>query len=156
MNDAGENLRYFTRQQCAAQWQAFLAAFASELGQQIPANELRILMGRFGKFMAQSLPMPSGTTLDDLEASINTIWFNINWGWVKLNEKDDGLYIEHHAAPLQAAFGAEALEWSPAILEAIYAHWLSTISASSSLQLTQAEPAKADSMLLVYRYGRNP
>lgn len=155
MGDTGENLRYFAAQQCSNQWQAFLAAFANELGQQIPANELRVLMTRFGKFMAQSLPTPAGDTIAELEASINSIWFGIDWGWARFIEKSDGLYIEHHAAPLQCAFGEAALAWSPAILEGVYAHWLSVISASSALQLTQVGTAEPGSMLQVFRYGKS-
>lgn len=154
MNIQEGNLRYFTKRQCSTQWQAFLAAFASELEEQVPANELRVLMGRLGKFMAQSLPAPSGDTLAELETSINAIWFNMNWGWVTLVEKNDGLYIEHHAAPLQAAFGEKALAWSPAILESIYGHWFSAISDSDALQLSQAGPAQPDGMLLTFRFGR--
>lgn len=155
MNYLEENLDYFARQHCSIQWSAFLAAFASELGAQIPANELRVLMARLGNFMAQNLGTPSGNTIAELEASINSIWFDINWGWVRLVEKNDGLFIEHHAAPLQSAFGEDALAWSPAILEGVYAHWFSVISAGSALRLTQAEPAERNKLLQVFRFGRS-
>ncbi|HEX5338756.1 MAG TPA: cellulose biosynthesis protein BcsD [Gallionella sp.] len=154
MSDLDGNLGYFAKQQCSTQWHAFLNAFAVELGQQVPVNELRVLMGRFGKLMAQSLPTPAGNTIAELEKSINSIWFDMNWGWANLVEREDGLFIAHHAAPLQSAFGEDALAWSPAILEAIYAHWFSAISGSSALQLTQAEPAQANSLLMVFRFGR--
>ncbi len=155
MNEFDGNLRYFARQQCSVQWQAFLSAFSAELGQQVPANELRVLMTRLGHFMAQSLPAPSGNTVAELEASINSIWFDMNWGWINLAEKKDELHIEHHAAPLQAAFGADALAWSPAILEGIYAHWLSALSGSQALKLTQVGTAVPDSMVLAFRYGKS-
>lgn len=155
MNEFDGNLRYFSRQQCSVQWQAFLSAFSAELGQQVPANELRVLMTRLGHFMAQSLPAPSGNTVAELEASINAIWFDMNWGWISLVEKKDELHIEHHAAPLQAAFGADALAWSPAILEGIYARWLSALSGSQALKLTQVGNAVPDSMTLAFRYGKS-
>jgi hypothetical protein len=155
MSETDRNLSYFAKQQCSVQWQAFLTAFSAELGQQIPANELRVLMSRLGHFMAQNLPIPSGNTVAELEASINSIWFDMNWGWIELVEKKDELHIEHHAAPLQAAFGADALAWSPAILEGIYAQWLSALSGSSALKLTQVGTAVPDSMILVFRYGKS-
>lgn len=154
MNDMERNLGYFARQQCSGQWRTFLTAFAVEFGQQIPVAELRVLMARLGTSMAQNMRLPAGNTVEELEAAINTIWQEMNWGWVKLTEKADGLFIEHHLAPLQAAFGEPALSWSPAILEGIYAHWFSVISANPSLQLVQAEMAKSDEFLITFRFGR--
>lgn len=148
------SLDYFARQQCSTQWGAFLAAFASEFGQQIPVAELRVLMARLGKSMAQNIPAPSGNTIAELEESINDVWFDMDWGWAKLIEKDTGLFIEHHVAPLQGAFGDQALAWSPAILEGIYAHWFANMGAGSALQLTQVEPALPDTLLIVFRFGR--
>ncbi len=149
-----ENLGYFTQQQCSTQWKGFLRAFASEFGQQIPVAELRVLMARLGASMAKSVSMPAGDTLAELEESINAIWYDMDWGWVKLIEKNDGLFIEHHVSPLQVAFGDEALAWSPAILEGAYAHWFAAISANSALQLMQVEPAQPNGMLIIFRFGR--
>ncbi|OGT20502.1 MAG: hypothetical protein A2342_04655 [Gallionellales bacterium RIFOXYB12_FULL_54_9] len=149
-----ENLGYFARQQCSAQWRAFLTAFAVEFGQQIPVAELRVLMARLGTSMAQGMRTPTGNTITELEGSINAIWLEMNWGWANLTEKADGLFIEHHVAPLQAAFGEQALTWSPAILEGVYAHWFSVISASSALQLVQVDTANPDAFLITFRFGR--
>lgn len=154
MADLEENLAYFAKQQCSVQWQVFLGAFAIEFGQQIPVAELRVLMARLGKSMAQSIPAPVGNTIAELEEAINAIWFDMDWGWVKLVEKETGLYVEHHAAPLQGAFGQQALAWSPAILEGMYAHWFSVLGGGSALQLTQVEPAKPDKLLIIFRFGR--
>lgn len=154
MNDLERGLDYFARQQCSTQWGAFLTAFASEFGQQIPVAELRVLMARLGSSMAQTIPAPVGNTIVELEESMNDIWFDMDWGWVSLTEKDTGLFVEHHAAPLQGAFGEDALAWSPAILEGIYSHWFSAMGAGSALQLTQVEPARPDTMLIVFRFGR--
>ena len=154
MDKLKESLDYFARQQRSTQWGAFFAAFAGEFGEQIPVGELRVLMARMGKSMTQDMPIPSGNTVAELQDSINEIWFDMNWGWAKLLEKDNGLFIEHHAAPLQGAFGDQALPWSPAILEGIYAHWFSAMGAGSALQLTQVEPALPDAMLIVFRFGR--
>lgn len=148
------SLDYFTRQQCSAQWRVFLGALSTELGSQIPASELRILMARLGKSMAQDLPLPAGDTVDELEKSINSIWFDLNWGWVKLVERDNGLFVEHRAAPLEQAFGEEALVWSPAILEGVYAHWFAMIGTNPALQLTQVDPMKPGKELLRFRFGR--
>lgn len=154
MSVLDENLGYFTQQQCSTQWLVFLRAFADEFGQQIPVAELRVLMSRLGASMAQRLDVPAGNTLSELEESINAIWFEMNWGRVVLVEKPEGLFIEHHVSPLQSAFGAEALAWSPAILEGIYAHWFAAISGNSALQLSQVEPVKPDGLMIAFRFGR--
>lgn len=154
MNMMEENLAYFANQQSSTQWQIFLSAFANEFGQQIPVAELRVLMARLGTSMAQSIPAPVGNTIAELEASINSIWFDMDWGWVSLVEKEDGLFIGHYLAPLQSAFGEDALSWSPAILEGIYAHWFSVISSGAALQLSQVEPAQRSQHLIEFRFGR--
>lgn len=154
MNNLEEDLGYFIKQRCSVQWQVFLNAFANEFGQQIPVAELRVLMARLGTSMAQAIPAPVGETIAQLEESINSIWFDMDWGWVSMVEKNDGLYIEHHVAPLQSAFGENALSWSPAILEGIYAHWFSMMGAGSDLQLTQVSSNRPDNLLLVFRFGR--
>lgn len=154
MNSAEKNLGYFLSKQCSKQWQAFLRAFASEFGQQIPVAELRILMARLGRSMAEEISLPAGDTIAALEESMNAIWSGMDWGWVSLVEHDDGLFVEHRLAPLQLAFGDEALTWSPAILEGIYAHWFAAMGAGSALQLTQVEPANSDACVIVFRFGR--
>lgn len=155
MNDAEASLAYYARQQCSTQWFAFLGAFAEEFGQQIPVAELRVLMARLGHSMAKNIPAPSGNTIAELEDSINAIWFNMDWGWAKLTEKDDGLFIEHHASPTGYAFGEDALAWSPAILEGIYASWFAAIGGKDSpLKLAQVEHAQVGDAVLAFRYGR--
>ncbi|MDX8378787.1 MAG: cellulose biosynthesis protein BcsD [Gallionella sp.] len=154
LNELDDNINYFARQQCSHQWHLFLSAFANEFGQQIPVAELRVLMARLGESMAREVDTPVGDTLADLEESINSIWFDMDWGWVSLVEEEDGLFIEHHLAPLQGAFGEAALSWSPAILEGMYAHWFSTISSAAALQLTQVEPAQANQFVIVFRFGK--
>lgn len=154
MNDLEESLVYFSRQRCSPQWQTFLSAFSTEFGQQIPVAELRVLMSRLGTSMAQTMTAPAGNTIAELAESINSIWFDMDWGWVRLIEKEDGLYIEHHVAPLHGAFGEDALAWSPAILEGIYAHWFSLMGAGTELQISQMQPAKPDNLLIVFRFGR--
>lgn len=148
------NLEYFVKQRCSVQWQGFLSAFASEFGQQIPVAELRVLMARLGVSMAQDIPAPVGDTIAALQESINTIWFDMDWGWVVLVEKTDGLYIEHHLSPLQAAFGESARAWSPAILEGIYGHWLAALGAGPELRISQVQSAEQEDFLLVFRFGR--
>jgi len=155
MNVLDVSVGYYARQQCSTQWFAFLGAFSEEFGQQIPVAELRVLMSRLGVSMAKNIPTPDGNTIAELEESINAIWFDMDWGWVKLIEEEDGLYIEHRSSPLQAAFGEGALPWSPAILEGIYAHWFATIGGDTLLQLTQVEAAQPDNFMMLFRFGRS-
>lgn len=155
MNDIEAGFEYYARQQCSTQWFAFLGAFAEEFGSQIPVAELRVLMARLGRSMAKHIQAPSGNTVEELEDSINGIWFNMDWGWVKLTEKDDGLFVEHHASPTMSAFGEDALAWSPALLEGIYADWFSAIGGEDSpLQLIQVAPPQDCNTPLAFRYGR--
>lgn len=146
--------KYIAQRQICNQWQPFLSAFSMEFSQQIPIAELRVLMIRLGKLMAEKLPMPAGNTLASLEESINAIWLDMDWGWVQLSEKNEGLFIDHHVSPLCVAFGAEALSWSSAILEGVYQYWFAAIGAGTQLQLTQVSADGVDHQLLVFCFGR--
>ena len=154
MTKLEQNLAYFSKQQCSSQWGAFLTAFGTEVGQKAPISEMRALMLRLGISMAKNIPQPSGNTLNELESSINKIWFAMDWGWIELNEKESGLFIQHYAVPLHDSFGAAALAWSPAILEGIYSHWFANLGAGASLQISQFEEAHPDSSLIVFCLGR--
>ena len=86
-------------------------------------------MARIGARFAERYPAGDCTTLDDLASFLNAVWSKLDWGFVRLVERDDYLSIEHACAPL-AVFG-EGAAWASAFLEGAYQHWLHELGAGS-------------------------
>jgi hypothetical protein len=149
------NINYYAEQQCSIQWRAFLTAFAKEFSERGEASDLRNLMHRLGRSMAASFSVAEGGTLSGLEESMNRVWFDLNWGWVRLSEQTDCLLLEHNAAPLKVAFGEDALTWTPALLEGIYAQWFETLGVDKSLKLTQRGAALEGGQLLEFQLKKH-
>ncbi|HWT35973.1 MAG TPA: cellulose biosynthesis protein BcsD [Paraburkholderia sp.] len=123
-------LDYYTRHQTSVQWRDFISALAEEFETQLDTSQLRILMARIGARFAAKYPAVRCTTLDDLASFLNAIWSELDWGFVRLVERDDYLSIEHGCAPL-AAFGERTAPWASAFLEGAYQHWLHELGAGS-------------------------
>lgn len=154
MNEIETALGYHAAQQCSRQWNAFLQALAAEFQGKIEEGELRSLMRRIGDAMAKTLVLTPGDSLQELESSINSVWYGMDWGWVRLKEMQNYLCIEHHASPLRKAFGEAAFSWTPAVLEGIYAHWFSALGADSSLQLKQFGSPAGIEQPIEFRFGK--
>jgi hypothetical protein len=128
---------YHLRFQCSPQWRPFLGALAQELSSRIEPDQARALMRRLGTSMARNAPLPATELLPDLEEAMNNVWSAMNWGWVELNDTNDALKIFHHCAPIEAAFGTASRQWSPAVLEGAYEHWLRAAGAGDRLRVQQ-------------------
>ncbi|WP_353253072.1 cellulose biosynthesis protein BcsD [Salinisphaera sp. PC39] len=122
---------------CNRQWRPFLQALAKEMNAQLPDTERRGLFYAMGRRMVEYLPTPDASDLKRLEASINEAWRAIDWGLVQVDETDDFISITHYCSPLRAAFGAESLVWTPALLEGVYAEWFAALGAGEDLVLRQ-------------------
>jgi len=145
-----KNVQYYESQQCANQWKAFLVAFSAEFASKGDVPDLRAFMYQMGRTMAAAFPALDGTSLQALEDGINSYWSQINWGWVELVEQAESLIVEHHASPVKVAFGTDALTWSPALLEGVYAQLFDNLGMDKSLCLTQRGDAQEDGQLFVY------
>ncbi len=148
--DTKKVLSYYQEQQCARQWQAFLQAFSSEFAAKADPAELRGFMYELGWRMAQQFEVKDGSSLQALQACMNQVWSELNWGWVEIQEEADALVLSHYSAPLSAAFGATALTWTPALLEGVYAQWFDALGMDKSLRLMQKAQADEDGLQLVY------
>jgi hypothetical protein len=138
MTDQESTLSYHAERQCSAQWRGFLQALSAEFEGQLEQADLRGIMSRVGERFAKSAALGDCQTLDDLELEVNRVWFNRDWGWVKITEAPTHLAIHHHCAPLAAAFGDGALNWAPAFLEGAYQEWFSGLGAAPDVRVRQA------------------
>ena len=144
------NAKYYENQQCSIQWRAFLKAFSAEFASKGDVKDLRAFMHQLGRTMASEFSIGDGSSLLALEAGMNHVWAVLNWGWAEVIEETDSLVIAHHSSPLKVAFGADALEWSPALLEGIYSQWFDGLGMDKALRLTQRGAVLENGQLFVY------
>lgn len=131
MNDKdvqSADLSYYrrTQRQRSPQWRGFLSALLGELHSGADPEEVRNFMRQVGRRMAQATPLTKVETLEELEAAMNKVWADMDWGWVRLNAVSDGVRILHGAYP-DVAGGADAKMWTAAwasVLEGAYTVWL--------------------------------
>lgn len=148
------SLIYYARRQCAEQWRVFLTVLAEELAQNMAQEQARDFMRNLGRRMALRLPHPDLHTLADLEVSINRLWEQMEWGYVRLREQADHVVVAHYCAPLRAAFGAAAIKWTPALLEGVYAQWFEAFGAGEELRLRQASAPRGSDDALEFHLAR--
>ena len=126
---------YFRGQQISLQWLPILRAMAMEMAEHSKPADLKNLFFKIGfRFGKDTEYLFNGTkTLSQLQEVLNDFWSRINWGWVKLNEVEGQIDIEHQAAPLAEAFGDEALGWSVGLLEGFYQSIFSLLGANDAM-----------------------
>lgn len=146
-------IEYLTDRQCSRQWKGFLGAMADEFGSQLDTNALRELMQRLGARFAAQFELAPCSTLDELQFAMSKVWVSLDWGWAMLDEQPDHIRIIHNCAPLRAAFGQDALAWTPAFLEGVYQRWFLQQGAADALAVSQSS-APDDSGCIEYRLAR--
>ena len=136
MNDIERGgLQYFASRACDPQWRLFLRTLADE-------EEIRAFFYVLGPRMAEADPIDPVETLEELEEAINRRLGDTGWGWVMIRDVHSSLEFVHSCAPLRAAFGDEAMSWSGALLEGMYAVWMKALGAGDELQLRQIGEAE--------------
>ena len=118
-----ELLEGYRERSCARQWRDFLRAMAVEFDQALPGGESARLMARIGQRFADVHVLPPAATVQALQASINAVWAECEWGWAVLEERPDQLRIVHAGSPFAAALG-HGNGWHHGFLEGAYRHWL--------------------------------
>ena len=153
MADTNAALEYFAAHQCPEQWKGFLNATAAELASHFGPDDLRRVMHGIGSRFAAEIELPDSNTVPAMEAAMSTVWQKLNWGWVELSEEAGSLHLVHHCSPLLAAFGADALTWTPAFLEGAYQQWFIQLGASDVLRVRQLAPAERQTAI-VFSFGK--
>jgi hypothetical protein len=144
---------YLLQRQISPQWRGLLTALAEEFEAQIGQDELRQLMYRVGCRFAAASPLPPCNSSAARADALNARWQEAEWGYVQLSDEPEYLRIAHSCAPL-LAFGATALNWTPAFLEGVYQTWLSALGAEG---LSVAQASEFDEHATIeFRLGRHP
>lgn len=140
MSDLNEhqnrNLHYFTGQHCSRQWQGFIQVFIEEIYQTAGEQEARSFLRHMGNRLAKIYPIAVYDSIQDLEKSMNTVFSNLNWGWVAIEVNDYSLLFSHGAFPLPS-FGKRQAECEAkifsALLEGLYYTWMTALGGSPNM-----------------------
>ncbi len=116
-----------------------LQGLSGELASQIPAAQLRGLLYRVGRGLADRHSVGSIKTLAEFEQFALRKLAELDLGWVQVEEVSGAVDFVHGGAPLQNWFGANAEEWAPGLLEGLYAEWMAQLGADARLDVHEIE-----------------
>jgi hypothetical protein len=140
------NREAWSRRGTARQWSPLVIALAQEVATGGMPGAAHAFLRQLGRRMARSTPLPHVETLEAMQDAINAVWAEIDWGWVRLLVREDGIRIIHGAWPeLSAPDDGET--WpgvAAAILEGIYAAWFE--AQGSTLERTKTIGPRAGAL----------
>ncbi len=139
-----------------AQFARLLRAMAAEMSSVSDAPDLRDFFFRIGEQFATAAgeAFENVESLEDLESCLNAFWAEMSWGWVELNEEDEGINISHQCAPLAQAFGDDSLAWSVGLLEGFYQTLFTEFGASDDMTMNCIS-ASQDGMDIRLRFSQS-
>ncbi|MFZ4054596.1 MAG: cellulose biosynthesis protein BcsD [Polynucleobacter sp.] len=136
-----KKIDYRIQRQSARQWRSLLAATAHGLCKQFELKNPKIVMHSIGIQFGSQTPLPECETIADLQAAMCSVWQDMDWGRVELEENDGVLNIIHHGSTngnlLNTAYGMETPLWVTGFLEGTYQKWLSGMGAGDTLRVRQ-------------------
>lgn len=147
------DLRYLAARQFSVQWRAVMLAMADELFENFSAEEAWGFYRQIGLRVSQSVVLPAVTTLDELEASLNAVLAEMDWGYVSLSLAETAIAIHHRAYPGQHLEDASG-HWRrafAALLEGVYTVWLQSQGGRPEMRATHREGASDE--VLEFSYG---
>jgi hypothetical protein len=148
------SLHYYARQQCSRQWVHFMAAMFAEFEERVDPAEADQFLEALGLKMARLLPLRRCDTLEELEDDINSVLEGIDWGWMRIGEKDAFIEITHGAYPLVPQDESRR-SWLVPILEGLYGGWLAEQGGDASFTARLVGPTRGNGGLLTFHYGRH-
>lgn len=128
-----------------------LRAIATELARQVPAGQMRSLLYLAGRGLAIEHPIQDARTLADFEGFAGRVFNQLDLGWFRVEEESGAVDFVHGCAPMLQWFGATAAEWSPGLLEGMYAEWMRQLGAGDRLDVRELSPADPGGEVLRFR-----
>lgn len=130
---------------------AVLRALALEIHGQVGEEQLRSLFHVAGTRLAEDHALSKVARLVDMETEARELLAAQDWGWLRIEHREDAVDFVHGDSPLLAWFGDPGLAWSGALFEGLYATWIRQLGADARLQLREIRNADAGSRELRYR-----
>lgn len=145
---------YLARKGVSAQWRGFLRALMETLDANMEPGSRDALLRAVGGRMAQLSPLPNCATLAELESRMNDVLATSDWGFVQvsLDTQSRALVLSHSVPPMVATHHDATGAWVGAVLEGLYAAWLSGQPGAEAGVPLRRQPATAGNV--VFRFGR--
>jgi Cellulose synthase subunit D len=138
---APKKIDYRIQRQSARQWRSLLSATAQCLSSQGESAKLQELMYDIGVQFASQTTLPSCDTLENLQTAMCSVWRDMDWGRVELEEEQGVLRIIHHGSTNGTlrpdAYGDATPYWVELFLKGSYQKWLASMGANEHLLVRQ-------------------
>jgi len=146
-----ESVAYWREHQRPQAADLVLRHLMLELLRHVGAEQARALSYATGVRLAAEYPLKGIDKLSEMEAAAQRFLGARDWGWVRMEEREDAVDFVHGCGPLRAWFGEAGLSWASALFEGFYAEWLRQLGAGERLELRQVESPQGDDDLLRFR-----
>ena len=123
----------------------------SEMLRHAGPEQMRALSYAVGTRIAAENALVKVEKLSEMEEAARRFLGSRDWGWMRIEEREDSVDFVHGNAPLRAWFGEAGLAWSPALFEGFYAEWVRQLGAGERLELRQVEAPKGAEDLIRFR-----
>lgn len=148
-------LAYLKDRGMADREMAVLRAFARELSERMPVEQLRSLAYLAGKRFAGDHGVGSAKTVSDFESFANQLFLELDWGWISVSEAAEGVDLRHGCAPLQRWFGDTGRSWGGGFFEGVYAEWMRQLGAGPHLDVKEMLPVGSSGDETGHESGRD-
>jgi hypothetical protein len=119
-------LNYYRQQQYQPGWFDLLSVMINGMLRNAGEQESHAFLQQMGETLATRYPLGASQTVADLEAQINAVLAQFNWGFVDVQPRESAMVISHMALPPGDGL-LEARQWRQAlgaVLLGLYARWL--------------------------------
>lgn len=148
-------LSYFQRQQTPAGWFDLLSVMVDGMVRNVGEAESQPFLRQMGASLAERFPLPASQTIGELEANINALLAEFNWGYIDIDASEEGLSFRHQGLPVSRDENSQT-RWCYAfcaILEGLYSRWLQGQGGQSHLAFSRERLYSVSDV--VFRYA-NP
>jgi len=153
MKDVQVSLTYYAQQACSPQWRGFVAEMVGEFYAQVEEDLARNFFARIGARLAQCLPLPACTSLEELEAALGRVLADMQWGWVRLREAGHHIQVTHGCYPIVPMYQNAPETWLVPVMEAAFTEWLNMVGGNPAFRAVLAEPPASPAAPMTFLYG---
>ena len=154
MNDVQTSLNYYAQRNCSVQWRAFLSEMIGEFYDQVDAEFAANFLHRVGTRMAQAVPVPPAGSLEEVEAALNRILDQMDWGWAEIRDAGNHIRIVHGAYPIVPMYQNAPEGWLVPVLEGAYTEWFRGLGGQADLRAKAVGRPESPFFPIELSYGR--
>lgn len=116
--------RYHADQRRQGGWLELVALLGDELCASVGEEDAEAFFRHVGSCLADRQPLPSQGTLGELEAALNRLLAEHDWGFCRLSAKSDAILIQHYELPSPRSPAPSWTRLSTALLAGLFETWI--------------------------------